>query len=63
MSDRHDARGAETPMQVTQGGPMTDKKVWFVNGAGREMGVTITKAALAARDAVTATSITKEEHP
>jgi NAD(P)-dependent dehydrogenase (short-subunit alcohol dehydrogenase family) len=34
---------------------MTDKKVWFVTGAGRGMGVDITKAALAAGDAVVAT--------
>jgi NAD(P)-dependent dehydrogenase (short-subunit alcohol dehydrogenase family) len=34
---------------------MTDKKVWFVTGAGRGMGVDIAKAALAAGDAVVAT--------
>jgi NAD(P)-dependent dehydrogenase (short-subunit alcohol dehydrogenase family) len=34
---------------------MTDKKVWLVTGAGRGMGVDITKAALAAGDAVVAT--------
>src|SRR4051794_40815718 len=34
---------------------MTDKKVWLVTGAGRGMGVDITKAALAAGHAVVAT--------
>jgi NAD(P)-dependent dehydrogenase (short-subunit alcohol dehydrogenase family) len=34
---------------------MTDKKVWFVTGAGRGMGVDIAKAALAAGEAVVAT--------
>ena len=34
---------------------MTDKKVWFITGAGRGMGVDIVKAALAAGDAVVAT--------
>src|SRR5438105_9371222 len=34
---------------------MTDKKVWFVTGAGRGMGVNIAKAALAAGTAVVAT--------
>jgi NAD(P)-dependent dehydrogenase (short-subunit alcohol dehydrogenase family) len=33
----------------------TDKKVWFVTGAGRGMGVDIAKAALAAGNAVVAT--------
>jgi NAD(P)-dependent dehydrogenase (short-subunit alcohol dehydrogenase family) len=35
---------------------MTDKKVWFITGAGRGMGVDIAKAALAAGHAVVATS-------
>ena len=35
--------------------PMTDKKVWFITGAGRGMGVDIAKAALAAGNAVVAT--------
>ena len=35
---------------------MTDKKVWFVTGAGRGMGVDIAKAALAAGNAVVATA-------
>jgi NAD(P)-dependent dehydrogenase (short-subunit alcohol dehydrogenase family) len=34
---------------------MTDKKVWFITGAGRGMGVDITKAVLAAGNAVVAT--------
>jgi len=34
---------------------MTDKKVWFITGAGRGMGVDITRAALAAGNAVVAT--------
>ena len=34
---------------------MADKKVWFVTGAGRGMGVDIAKAALAAGNAVVAT--------
>jgi NAD(P)-dependent dehydrogenase (short-subunit alcohol dehydrogenase family) len=34
---------------------MTDKKVWFLTGAGRGMGVSIAKAALAAGNAVIAT--------
>jgi len=34
---------------------MIDKKVWFITGAGRGMGVDITKAALAAGHAVVAT--------
>jgi NAD(P)-dependent dehydrogenase (short-subunit alcohol dehydrogenase family) len=34
---------------------MTDKRVWFITGAGRGMGVDIAKAALAAGNAVVAT--------
>src|SRR5215207_5900622 len=34
---------------------MIDKKVWFIIGAGRGMGVDIAKAALAAANAVVAT--------
>jgi NAD(P)-dependent dehydrogenase (short-subunit alcohol dehydrogenase family) len=34
---------------------MTEKKVWFITGAGRGMGVEIAKATLAAGDAVVAT--------
>ena len=39
---------------------MTDKKVWFVTGAGRGMGVDIAKAALAAGNAVVATGRSPE---
>jgi len=35
---------------------MTDKKVWFITGAGRGMGVDIAKAALTAGNAVVATA-------
>ena len=35
---------------------MTDRKVWFITGAGRGMGVDIAKAALAAGNAVVATA-------
>jgi len=35
---------------------MTEKKVWFITGAGRGMGVDIAKAALAAGNAVVATA-------
>ena len=34
---------------------MTDRKVWFISGAGRGMGVDIARAALAAGNAVVAT--------
>jgi NAD(P)-dependent dehydrogenase (short-subunit alcohol dehydrogenase family) len=34
---------------------MTEKKAWFITGAGRGMGVDFAKAALAAGDAVVAT--------
>ena len=37
---------------------MTDKDVWFITGAGRGMGVDISKAALAAGHAVVATGRT-----
>jgi NAD(P)-dependent dehydrogenase (short-subunit alcohol dehydrogenase family) len=43
----------QTPTKGTQN--MTDKKVWFVTGASRGMGVDITRAALAAGHAVVAT--------
>src|SRR5918997_299849 len=55
MANPHDERRSEHPEQVTQGGPMTDKKVWFITGAGRGMGVDFVKAALAAGNAVVAT--------
>ncbi len=34
---------------------MTEKKFWFITGAGRGMGVNIARAALAAGNAVVAT--------
>jgi NAD(P)-dependent dehydrogenase (short-subunit alcohol dehydrogenase family) len=40
---------------------MTDKKVWFVTGAGRGMGVDIVRAALAAGHAVVATGRNPEK--
>ena len=40
---------------------MTDKKVWFITGAGRGMGVDIAKAALAAGHAVVATGRNPEK--
>jgi NAD(P)-dependent dehydrogenase (short-subunit alcohol dehydrogenase family) len=43
-----------------EGDPMTDKKVWFITGARRGMGVDIAKAALAAGNAVVATGRTPE---
>src|SRR5437016_13237133 len=43
------------PDEDSTGDSMTDKKVWFVTGAGRGMGVDIVKAALAAGRAVVAT--------
>ena len=39
---------------------MADKRVWFVTGAGRGMGVDIARAALAAGDAVVATGRSPE---
>ena len=40
---------------------MTEKKVWFITGAGRGMGVDIAKAALAAGNAVVATGRSPEK--
>jgi NAD(P)-dependent dehydrogenase (short-subunit alcohol dehydrogenase family) len=40
---------------------MTEKKVWFVTGAGRGMGIDIARAALAAGDAVVATGRNREK--
>ena len=40
---------------------MSDKKVWFVTGAGRGLGVDIAKAALAAGHAVVATGRNPEK--
>ena len=39
---------------------MTDRKVWFITGAGRGMGVDISKAALTAGNAVVATGRNKD---
>src|SRR5712691_11484945 len=47
----------EAPFEANQGGTMTDKthkKIWFITGAGRGMGVDFARAALAAGDAVVA---------
>ena len=38
---------------------LTDKKVWFITGVSRGMGVDFAKAALAAGNVVTATGITR----
>src|SRR5215210_633387 len=53
---RRPLRG-HTSNSTTTGGVehMTDKKAWFITGAGRGMGVDIAKAALAAGNAVVAT--------
>src|ERR1700689_2897210 len=40
---------------------MTNRKIWFVTGAGRGMGVNIAKAALAAGNAVVATGRNSEQ--
>src|SRR2546423_195932 len=42
-------------LQARHGGSMNTKKVWFITGAGRGMGVDIAKAALAAGHRVVAT--------
>src|SRR5437867_10462879 len=55
MSDRQDERRPETALQARREGPTSGKKVWFITGAGRGMGVDIAKAALAAGNAVVAT--------
>lgn len=55
MSDRQDARRPETSLQARREGSTSGKKVWFITGAGRGMGVDIAKAALAAGNAVVAT--------
>src|SRR6266542_1797344 len=47
----------EAPFEANQGGTMSDKthrKIWFITGAGRGMGVDFARAALAAGDAVVA---------
>src|SRR5213593_3646110 len=58
MSDRQDERRPETSLQARREGPTSGKKVWFITGAGRGMGVDIAKAALAAGNAVVATGRT-----
>src|SRR2546430_1345784 len=55
MSDRQDERRLETSLQARRECPTSGKKVWFITGAGRGMGVDIAKAALAAGNAVVAT--------
>ena len=55
MSDRQDERRPKTSLQARREGPTSGKKVWFITGAGRGMGVDIAKAALAAGNAVVAT--------
>src|SRR5947207_6256691 len=47
--------GADGTQGQSEGGSMTEKKVWFITGAGRGMGVDLAKAALAAGNAVVAT--------
>jgi NAD(P)-dependent dehydrogenase (short-subunit alcohol dehydrogenase family) len=55
MNDKLSKNGPAGEGQRFAGDTMTDKKVWFVTGAGRGMGVDIVKAALAAGHAVVAT--------
>jgi NAD(P)-dependent dehydrogenase (short-subunit alcohol dehydrogenase family) len=55
MVDHSNNRRPAPAVQTPQGGMMTAKKVWFITGAGRGMGVDIAKAALAAGNAVVAT--------
>src|SRR5918911_4733428 len=55
MSARQDERRPDTSLQARREGPTSGKKVWFITGAGRGMGVDIAKAALAAGNAVVAT--------
>src|SRR5580658_5111707 len=46
----------EDSAAVSKGGEiMTDRKIWFITGAGRGMGVDFARAALAAGQAVVAT--------
>src|SRR6185436_10156714 len=47
--------GSRCPGSPRQGGSMSSKRIWFVTGAGRGMGVDIAKAALAAGYSVVAT--------
>src|SRR5258705_8211713 len=46
--------GADGTQGQSEGSNMTEKKVWFITGAGRGMGVDFAKAALAAGHAVVA---------
>jgi len=55
--DRADRRGSSKRTCSS----MSDKKVWLVTGAGRGLGVDITKAALAAGHAVVATGRNAEK--
>src|SRR5688572_13530804 len=56
MSAYHDVTLSKQTMWMAQtGGVMTTKKIWFITGAGRGMGLDFAKAALAAGHAVVAT--------
>src|ERR687886_1727766 len=55
MSDRQDERRPDTSLQAHREGRTSGKKVWFITGAGRGMGVDTAKAAFAAGNAVVAT--------
>src|SRR6266487_1097067 len=55
MSDRQDERRPKTSLQARREDPTSGKKAWLITGAGRGMGVDISKAALAAGNAVVAT--------
>jgi D-arabinose 1-dehydrogenase-like Zn-dependent alcohol dehydrogenase len=55
MSNRQNERQHETSLQARQGSPMRGKKVWFITGAGRGLGIHIARAALAAGNAIVAT--------
>ena len=47
--------------RLVKEGPMRGKKVWFITGAGRGLGVDIAKAALAAGNAVVPTGRNTDE--
>ena len=49
------------PYYTTLNNPMTEKKVWLITGAGRGLGLDITKAVLAAGHAVVATGRNQEK--
>src|SRR2546422_7800947 len=63
---RRSATSNTRPFEGNQGGTMTDKtgkKIWFITGAARGMGVDFAKAALAAGHTVVATGRDRsEEH-